>query len=282
VHFVFFSETMKGDGMKGDGMNGRGGEGRGAGTVAVVGGTGTLGSLVVAELARREVPVRALSRNVGALPAGAEHRRVDLTTGEGLADALAGARVVIDAANSMREAEETLVAGTRRLLAAGAAAGVRHHLAISIVGIDRLPMPYYRVKVAQEEAIEAGPLPWTILRATQFHGLLDMAFGALARVGVRPTGTGRLQPIEPGIVAARLGDAALAAPAGRLPDLAGPKVETIGELSRAWASARRKHRLPLRVPAWGKIGKGLAAGALCVPDAPGPGEDFEEWLRHDR
>jgi uncharacterized protein YbjT (DUF2867 family) len=248
-------------------------------TVAVVGGTGTLGALVVAKLSARGAMVRALSRRAEAVPAGVEHRRCDLTSGEGLAEALAGAEVVIDAANSTKTAEETLVEGTRRLLEAGAAAGVGHHLAISIVGIDRVSMSYYRTKLAQEAAIEAGPLPWTILRATQFHQLLDDGFTALARYGVRPTGPAKLAPIEPSHVAARLADAALAAPAGRLPDLGGPRVQTLGELGRTWASARSKRRLPVHIPAWGKLGKGLAAGALCVPDASGPGEDFEEWLR---
>jgi uncharacterized protein YbjT (DUF2867 family) len=262
-------------------MNGEAMDQRSGKTVAVVGGTGTLGSLVVVELVGRGAAVRVLSRNAAALPSGAEHRRVDLTSGEGLAVALAGATVVVDAANSTRGAEQTLVAGTRRLLEAGAAAGVGHHLAISIVGIDLVPMSYYRHKVAQEEAIEAGPLPWTLLRATQFHQLLDGAFAAAARFGIRPTGAAKLQPIDPHIVAARLADAALASPAGRLPDLGGPRVATLGELSRAWATARGRHRLPLRVPAWGKIGRPLAAGALCVPGGAAPGEDFEEWLRHE-
>jgi uncharacterized protein YbjT (DUF2867 family) len=250
------------------------------GTIAVVGGTGTVGSLVVAELVGRGAAVRVLSRNATEAPAGAEHRRVDLTTGEGLAEALAGVEVVVDCANSTKGAEKTLVDGSRRLLEAGAAAGVGHHLAISIVGIDRVPVPYYKVKLAQEAAIAAGPVPWSILRATQFHGLLDGMLAGAARLGVRPTGKARLQPIEPGVVATRLADAALAEPAGRLPDIAGPKVQTLGELSRLWASARGKHRLPLRVPALGKVGKALAAGGLCAPDAPAGGEDFEEWLHH--
>jgi uncharacterized protein YbjT (DUF2867 family) len=250
-------------------------------TVAVVGGTGTLGAPVVAALLGRGAAVRVLSRNATKVPARAEHRRVDLTTGEGLADALAGVSVVIDAANSNKGAEQTLVAGTRRLLEAGAAAGVRHHLTISIVGIDLVPMSYYRTKLAQEAALEDGPLPWTLLRATQFHQLLDGTLATAARFGVRPTGAAKLQPIDPTVVAAHLAAAALAPPAGRLPDIAGPKVQTLGELSRAWATARGKHRLPLRVPAWGKMGKGLAAGALCSPAAATPGEDFEEWLRHE-
>jgi uncharacterized protein YbjT (DUF2867 family) len=250
------------------------------GTIAVVGGTGTLGAPVVRELLGKGVAVRVLTRTAAPVPAGAEHRRVDLTGGAGLTEALAGAGAVIDAANSTRGAEATLVAGTRRLLEAGAAAGVGHHLTISIVGCDRLPMSYYRHKVAQERALETGPLPWTLLRATQFHQLLDGAFAAAARFGLRPTGAAKVQPIDPDIVAARLADAALADPAGRLPDIGGPKVATLSELSGTWASARGRHRLPLRVPAWGKLGKGLAAGALCDPAAATPGEDFEEWLRH--
>jgi uncharacterized protein YbjT (DUF2867 family) len=251
------------------------------GTVAVVGGTGTLGAPVVAELVGRGAAVRVLSRNATAIPTGAEHRRVDLTSGEGLAEALACATVVVDVANSNRGARQTLVEGTGRLLEASAAAGVGHHLAISIVGIDLVPITYYRHKLAQERAIETGPLPWTLLRATQFHQLVDGALASAARFGVRPTGSAKLQPVDPRTVAARLADAALAPPAGRLPDLGGPKISTLSELSRAWATARGRHRLPLRIPAWGKIGKPPAAGALCVPDGATPGEDFEEWLRHE-
>lgn len=248
-------------------------------TVAVVGGTGTLGALVVRELLARGAAVRVLSRNATDVPDDAEHRRVDLASGDGLARALAGADAVVDAANSTKAAEDVLVVGTGRLLDAGAAAGVGHHLAISIIGIDEVPMKYYRVKLAQEEAIESGPLPYSILRASQFPQLLDMAFTAAARFGVRPTGAAKIQPIDPGVVAARLADVALAGPGGRLPDIAGPKIQTLSELSRTWAAARGKHRLPLRIPAWGKMGKTLAAGALCDPAAATPGEDFEEWLR---
>jgi len=250
-------------------------------TVAVVGGTGTVGALVVAELLGRGERVAVLSRNPAGVPAGAEHRRVDLTSGEGLDLALDGVRAVVDAANSQKGAQETLVEGTRRLAEAGARAGVANHVTISIVGIDRVPMSYYKVKLAQEEALEAGEVPWTILRATQFHQLVDSAFAAAARFGVRPTGTVKVQPIDPTIVAARLAEAALAAPAGRLPDIAGPRVQTLGELSAAWATARGKRRLPLRVPALGKTGKALAAGAICDERAATPGEDFAEWLRHE-
>jgi uncharacterized protein YbjT (DUF2867 family) len=187
---------------------------------------------------------------------------------------------VVDAANSQKGAKETLVAGTTRLLEVGARAGVRNHVAISIVGIDLVPVSYYEVKLAQERAVLAGEVPWTLLRATQFHQLVDSALASAARFGLRPTGKAKVQPIDPAVVAVRLADATLAAPAGRLPDLGGPRVQTLTELSATWAAARGKHRIPLRVPAWGKIGKALAAGALCDELGAAPGEDFEEWLRH--
>jgi uncharacterized protein YbjT (DUF2867 family) len=264
--------------MKGGGMS-EGSEG--TKTVAVVGGTGTLGAPLVDALIERGAEVRVLTRTAAALPAGAEHWRIDLDSGEGIGAALAGADVVVDVANSNRGAKQTLVEGTARLLEAGAAAGVGHHLTISIVGIERVPSTYYRHKVSQEEAVEAGPLPWSILRATQFHQLLAMGFGSAARFGLRPTGAAKLQPIDPRVVAARLADAAFGPPAGRLPDIAGPRIASLSELGDAWAAARGKHRLHLRVPSWGKIGRPLAAGALCAPDGAAGGEDFEEWLRHE-
>jgi uncharacterized protein YbjT (DUF2867 family) len=254
------------------------GDGR---TIAVVGGTGTIGAPVATALLARGAAVRVLTRNATNVPAGAEHRRVDVTSGEGLADALAGVDVVVDAANSNLRPKKTLVEGTGRLLEAGAAAAVGHHVTISIVGIEHIPSPYYRHKIAQERAVEGGPLPWSILRATQFHQLLDTAFTLSARLGLRPTGAGKLQPIDPRVAAERLADAALAVPAGRLPDIAGPRIATISELSLAWASARGRHRVPLRTPSIGTAGKALAAGALCAPDGAAGGEDFEEWLRHE-
>jgi uncharacterized protein YbjT (DUF2867 family) len=249
-------------------------------TVAVVGGTGTIGAPVATALLARDAAVRVLTRNREKVPAGAEHHRVDLTSGEGLAEALTGADAVVDAVNSTRRPKKTLVEGTGRLLEAGAAAGVGHHVTISIVGIEHIPSSYYRHKIAQERAVETGPVPWSILRATQFHQLLDMAFGYAARVGLRPTGAGKLQPMDPLVAAERLADAALALAAGRLPDIAGPRIATISELSDAWASARGRRRLPLRIPSIGKPGKALAAGELCTPDGAAGGEDFEEWLRH--
>lgn len=251
--------------------------------VAVVGGTGMLGAPVVEALTRRGDEVRVLSRSApAALPDGASHRRLDLVSGEGLEAGLEGVEVVVEAANSQRKAKAVLVQGTERLLAAEAAAGVRHHVAISIVGCDRVAYPYYRVKVAQEEAVTGGPLPWTLLRATQFHPLLAKAFAAAARLRLRPTGMARLQPVDVGVVAARLAEAVHGEPAGRLPDLAGPEVRTLGEQSGAWQRADGRRLVPLRLPSMGKLGRALRDGGLCDPSAAAPGPTFEQWLRDER
>jgi len=248
--------------------------------VAVVGGTGVLGKPLVAELAARGDEVRVLSRTAPSkLPEGALHRRVDLTAGEGLAEAINGVEVVIDASNSNpRNAGPVLVDGAERLLTAGAQAGVRHHVGISIVGCDRVPTSYYKVKVEQEEAIVAGGVPWSLLRATQFHSLLAWAFSQAGRARLMPTGSARLQPIEPQVVAARLAAVAHAGPAGRLEDIAGPEVRTLSELARAWRRADGRLMLPLPIPMVGKVGRPLREGALCNPAAADGGATFEQWL----
>jgi len=250
--------------------------------VAVAGGTGTLGAPLVAELAGLGDEVLALSRKAPReLPAGAVHRRVDLGDGGGLAAALEGVEVLVDAANTSPSRGDELVAITERLLDAAAEAGVRHVAGVSIVGCDRVPTSYYRAKVAQEEAIAAGRVPWSLLRASQFHDLLDWAFGAAARRRVLPTGSARLQPVDVRVVAARLAAAVHAEPAGRLPDLAGPEVRTLSELARAWRAADGRRLLPLRIPMVGKIGRPLREAALCNPTAAAGGPTFEQWLARD-
>ena len=247
--------------------------------VAVAGGTGTLGTPLVAELARRGSEVLALSRTAPReLPEGAAHRRVDLSAGDGLAEALTGVEVLVDAANTSPSRGDELVAITRRLLDAAAGANVRHFVGVSIVGCDRVPTSYYKAKVRQEEAIAAGQVPWSLLRATQFHNLLDWAFGAAARWRLLPTGSARLQPVDVRVVAARLAEAAHSEPAGRLPDLAGPEVRTLSELAHAWRAARGRRLLPLRIPMAGRIGRPLRDAALCDPRAAAGGPTFEEWL----
>lgn len=249
--------------------------------VAVIGGTGGLGSLVVAELAARGDAVRAVSRRApaeGLLPDGVEHARADLTSGDGVREALDGVEVVLDASNDRRSARDVLVDGTLRLVAAGADAGVQHHVLISIVGCDRVPNAYYDAKVAQEEALASGTVPWSLLRATQFHTLVASVFATAARRRVLPTGRMLLQPIDTSVVARRLAGVVHAGPAGRVADLAGPQVETLAELAGSWRAHHGGRLLRLPIPSLGKGFRAMRDGGLTDPAAAADGPTFAQWL----
>jgi uncharacterized protein YbjT (DUF2867 family) len=255
--------------------------------VAVIGGTGELGARVVAELAARGDEVRAVSRTApaaGTLPAGVTHARADLASGDGLRAALDGVEVLLDASNERRRAREVLVEGTRRLAAAGADADVRHHVAISIVGCDRVPYPYYKAKVEQERALAATPLAYTLLRATQFHALIAGALAAAARARILPQVRLPLQPIDAAVVARRLAELAHAEPAGRVPDVGGPQVESLDALAQQWRAHVGRRLLPLRIPprALGPGGREMAAGLLTDPAAAVAGPTFAQWLATTR
>jgi uncharacterized protein YbjT (DUF2867 family) len=243
--------------------------------VAVAGGTGTVGALLVRELSDRGHEVRVLSRKSTSFP-------VDLRTGDGLDRALHECEVVVDAVNNMSPfgAAATLVAGSERLLNAERAAGVGHHICISIVGCDRVPMAYYRVKVQQERVCEHAPVPWTIVRATQFHDLIAGIFAGAAGWRLLPTVGARLQTVAASEVAGALADVALGPPLRRRYVIAGPEVVDAGELARRWqaVTGRRALRVPVAIP--GRLGKALREGALTAarPDVIGA-VTFEAWLR---
>lgn len=248
--------------------------------VAVVGGTGTLGAAVVAELGRRGHEAVALSRRPPASGRG-EHRRVDLATGEGLETALAGMNAVVDASNkngSRRAMEAVLLDGTRRLLRAEFAAGVGHHVLISIVGIDKVPFGYYRVKLEQERLVADADVPASVLRATQFHQLLDKVFTVAARGALLPGGRIPLQPVDAHEVASALADVVGDEPSTERREMAGPEVAELGQLARAWRTARRRQRLVVPVPAVGRIGRALRAGGLIASDARRGTLGFAQWL----
>jgi uncharacterized protein YbjT (DUF2867 family) len=240
--------------------------------IAIVGGTGTLGRHVTAELAGRGHETRALSRS-GAYP-------VDLRTGAGLAAALDGCNAVVDASNSQKKAAEVLVEGCRRLLGAEASAGVGHHLCVSIVGCDRVPMGYYRVKTEQEAVVARGPVPWTIVRATQFHELAAAALAAAGRWRLIPVPRLKLQTIAALDVARVLADAAEAPAAGARLQVAGPEILTARQLALAWRAATGSAALLAPVPLPGKLGRALRDGALTAgPDPEIRGTlTFADWL----
>lgn len=241
--------------------------------IAVAGGTGRVGSHV-AEIAReRGHDVAVLTRSRG----------VDLVTGRGLAAALDGTDAVIDVVSvDTLDAQKSVAffeTTTRALLDAEAAASVGHHVALSIVGIDRAPEGYYAGKLAQERLIENGPVPWTILRATQFHEFAAQIF-ASAKVGpLHVAPRMRTQPIAAREVAARLVALAEAAPAGRVRDLAGPREESLPDMVRRWARAQGSRAWVPAIPLPGALGRAQRDGSLLPgPDAELGIQTFAEWL----
>jgi len=147
-------------------------------------------------------------------------------------------------------------------------AGVAHFLYISIVGIDRIPSyPYYRVKLAAEVAVEQGSVPWSIFRATQFHTLIDrlLRLPAWAPVAFLPTDF-HFQPVDGGEVADRMVEIVAAGPSGRVLDMGGPQVQTLGELANEWRRARGLQRWILPLPLPGKTANAFRRGYNTCPE----------------
>jgi uncharacterized protein YbjT (DUF2867 family) len=252
--------------------------------IAVVGGTGVLGRRVLAALAESGHESIALSRKppIQPLPGGARHMSVDLITGAGLEAALAdGVDAVVDASNGppTKKAERVLATGTSNLLDAERDAGVRHHVCVSIVGCERVPIGYYEVKARQEQAVASGAVPWTIVRATQFHDLLAATFERVARARVLPIPSFPIQPLDVDVAAALVADTAQQEPRTARVEIAGPRIEDVRDLARTWREATGKRVAIVRAPWPGKVGRALAAGALTNEAHAAVGtRTFAEWL----
>ena len=199
--------------------------------IVVIGGTGLIGSKTVAILRQRGHEAIAASPNSG----------VNTITGEGLKGALAGAQVVIDLANSPsfedRAVLEFFETSGRNLLAAEAAAGVRHHIALSIVGIDRSDNGYFRAKVAQEKLIETSGIPYTIIRSTQFLEFLSGIAASSTDGNIVRISPGLFQPIAADDVASIVAEVALAAPRNGIVEIAGPERAPFNEIIARYLKA---------------------------------------------
>jgi uncharacterized protein YbjT (DUF2867 family) len=176
-----------------------------------------------------------------------------------------------------RDARPVLVDGVRRVLVAAAEAGVGHAVSLSIVGCERVPTKYYAVKVEQEAVVREAPLPATIVRATQFFGLVDFAFSATARAGVIPAPRGVLQPVDVRDVAVVVADAVERGP-GEDMTITGPEVISIRDLARTWKAARSSRRPVLPLPAAGGVFRAIAAGGLTEPLAPRGTRTWGDYL----
>ena len=242
--------------------------------IVVIGGSGLIGKKLVPILQKQGHEAVVASRSSG----------VDVLTGEGLAGAMSGADVVVDVSNSPSWEDDAVMkffdTSTRNLLAAEKAAGVRHHVALSVVGADRMPdSGYMRAKVNQEELIEAGGMPYSIVRATQFFEFL----GGIAESGAEGDtvrlSTAPMQPLAADDVAAALADVAVGAPLNATVELAGPEKMSIAEfVGRFMAASGDKRKViadPKALYYGAKMGDlGIAPGAN---PRLGPAR-FDDWF----
>ncbi|MFI8504422.1 SDR family oxidoreductase [Streptomyces sp. NPDC085524] len=239
--------------------------------ILVTGGTGTLGKPLVARLRDAGHEVRVLSRSSARFP-------VDLRTGNGLDAAMAGVEVVVHCASSPRGGDE--VAAGHLIEAARRAGTVRNLVYISIVGVDVVPLGYYKTKLKVERMLEASGLGVTILRTTQFHDLVAQVVDTVAKLPVVPVpvpGGVRVQPIAVEEVAARLAELAVPTPAGRVPDMGGPEIRTLPDLARTYLAATHRRRRVLPLPLAGKTYAAFKRGGNLTPShAVGRGT-FEQY-----
>src|SRR5262245_38532720 len=244
--------------------------------IVVIGGTGISGKKLIPLLRERGHEAVAASRSSG----------VNTLTGEGLAEVLAGASVVVDVSNSPsfedRAVLEFFETSARNLLAAEAAAAVGHHVALSVVGADRIPdSGYMRAKVAQERLIEGGKVPYTIVRATQFFEFLGAIAGSGDDGGTVRLPDAPMQPLAADDVAAALADVAVGPPANAILELAGPEAQSMAAFVRRALAAGGDTRAVVADPQARYFGAALDARGL-TPDGANPRigpTRFEEWLR---
>ena len=244
--------------------------------IVVIGGSGLIGSKVVKNLLQRGHEVVAASPSTG----------VNTITGEGLAEALAGAQVVVDVANAPSWEDQAVLEffekSGRNLLAAEAAAGVGHHVALSVVGTERLlASGYFRAKLAQENLIKASSIPFTIVRATQFFEFVgSIAQFATEGATVRLP-SALMQPIVSDDVAAALVDVALGEPINGMVELAGPEPIRQDELVRQFLSATGDARKVITDVHARYYGIEVNDQSLVPGDNPRLGPTrFEDWLSH--
>jgi uncharacterized protein YbjT (DUF2867 family) len=253
-------------------------------TVLITGGTGVLGRLVVPLLRAAAPAVRVLSRQPHPSSDGVEYLVGDLETGDGVDKAVAGVQTIVHCAGTQLGDDQK----ARVLVRAARAAGSPHLVFISVVGADRIPVVsrfdrmafgYFASKWAAEQVVEASGLPWTTLRATQFHDLVLLASRAMAKLPVIPMPSStRFQPIDAGDVAERLVELVLGNPAGRVPDVAGPRIYNAADLVRGYLRAAGRRRLIVPVALPGRAAAAIRAGANLAPDHAAGTRTWEEFL----
>ncbi|GIW82434.1 MAG: epimerase [Gemmatales bacterium] len=251
--------------------------------VLITGGTGTLGRELTIAVAKAGHLVRIGSRRrmAGAVDPQQEWAPIQLVDGSGLTNAVEGIEAVIHAATDVRKAKKVDVAGTRRLIEVCQAAGIKHLIYVSIVGIDEIPLGYYRCKLQAEQIVAQCGVPFSIVRATQFHTLIDQLLTNAARFPlVMPLPTDfQVQSVAPVEVAGRLVRALGEGPSGRVTEFGGPEVMTLGEAVEIWKEIKRKRKRVIHVPMPGKVATGFRTGKNIVRSGEFGCLRWAEWLR---
>lgn len=246
--------------------------------ILVTGGTGTLGRVVVQRLLAggHDVSVLSRARQPEAKRPPQTWHTGDLRTGTGVDEAVAGVSTIVHCATTNGRAD---VDAARHLIESAQRATGPHLVYISIVGIDVVPLRYYRAKLEVEQLLADSGLPYTVLRATQFHDLIARIVAAQrwSPVTVVPSRI-RFQPIDVRDVADRLVELAVAPAAGRVPDIGGPEVRGITDLAHAYLRASGHRRVVLPVPVGGKVIRAYRAGGHLCPDRAVGEITFEEFL----
>jgi uncharacterized protein YbjT (DUF2867 family) len=242
----------------------------------VTGGTGTLGGHVLPRLRKAGRNLRVLSRKSHRSADGIEYVAGDLLKGEGIEPAVDGVHTLLHLAGGPKGDDRA----TANLMRAAARAGVQHVVHISVIGADRVPIGYFKAKHGAERAVSASDVPWTTLRAAQFH---DLVLTVVQKMGAMPIVPNpkviRFQPVDSRDVADRLVDLALSTPSGLVPDMAGPKVYAMADLVRSYLAAHGKSRPFLPVPVPGRAGTAYRNGDnLTLAGATIGKRTWEEFL----
>ena len=252
--------------------------------ILLTGGTGTLGRLVLPLLRDAGSKVRVLSRHQHEPADGVEYVTGDIGTGDGVEAAVTGIETIVHCAGGAKGDDGK----ARNLTQAASRAGARHLVFISVVGADRIPVVsgidramygYFAAKRDAERIIAESGVPWTTLRATQFHDWILTLLRQMATMPVMPLwGGARFQPVDSGEVAARLVELALDEPSGLVPDIAGPRVYGMEELARSYLRAAGRRRLMISPKAPGKGAAAYRAGANLAPERAVGRRTWEDFL----
>ena len=250
--------------------------------VLITGGTGHLGRLVVPRALAPGHTVRIASRQPQPSTSadGVSWAKVDLGTGKGLRESLDGIDAIVHTASDPKNTDAADIRGTKHLADAARDAGVGHLLFVSIVGIDRIPFPYYRQKLEAERILVESGAPHSILRAAQFHSFINLLLGSAARIPlVFPLPSGfHVQSVATEDVADRILRALDDGPGGRLRDYAGPESMTLDAAAAAWKAARGIRKPSLKFPMFGKTAAGFRAGHNTSPDGERGTITWQAWL----